>query len=243
MPGGRIKAIIARSKQNSSRRAYNLIRADIRTGRVGTDSLLSEEHLVRTLTMSRGAVREALHMLAAEGLVERRPRVGTRVRREILQIKADVIESLAASVGRDRIELVKLDHQTIAAPPLIIEVLQLPPNDEVLLVEWLILLDGEPWAIRTAYVSGGEKHAPPLQSRDDIKATFEQIFGVPMGINTTTIAATAADSELAERLGIADGAPVIVTELHQTDANGTPRGMTFTHYRADRVCFSTSVPA
>jgi GntR family transcriptional regulator len=240
-PGGRIKAVLARTKQNSSRRAYTLIRADIRTGRVAPDALLSEENLVQTLTMSRGAVREALHMLANEGLIERRPRAGTRVRREILQIKTDVVQSLTSAVGSDRIDLIRLDERLIVAPPLIVEMLQLPPNDEVLLIEWLITLDREPFAVRTAYISGGGKNAPPGDKAADIKAAFHKVFGVPLGTSTTTIAANAADVELAERLGIAEGAPVIVTELHQTDVNGTPRGMAFTHYRADRVCFSTSV--
>lgn len=44
-------------------------------------ALPGEEHLCQALSVSRTALREATKMLAAKGLIEARPKVGTRVRR------------------------------------------------------------------------------------------------------------------------------------------------------------------
>lgn len=57
------------------------------------DVLPREETLAEQMTVSRTALREALRVLSAKGLVEARPKVGTRVREERYwqQLDADVL--------------------------------------------------------------------------------------------------------------------------------------------------------
>ena len=70
MPGG-----------EKARRVYLQLRADILSGGRGSGMLLPGEHgMASEYGVSRVTVRRALDALAADGLVERRPGSGTRVR-------------------------------------------------------------------------------------------------------------------------------------------------------------------
>lgn len=61
--------------------AYGRVREDIIVGRSAPGSLLSENELAAALGLSRQPVREALLLIAQEGLVEVRPQSGTYVTR------------------------------------------------------------------------------------------------------------------------------------------------------------------
>ena len=67
------------------------------------DVLPREEDLAVSMDVSRTALREALKVLSAKGLIESRPRVGTRVRPKHLwnQLDADVLSWRCASMPTD----------------------------------------------------------------------------------------------------------------------------------------------
>ena len=85
-----------RTLQTSSRRAHDLIRSSIRMGMVPRSAMLMEHKLVSGLATSRNAVREALQLLATEGLVERSVRTGTRLIGSILEVPIDQFLPLVA---------------------------------------------------------------------------------------------------------------------------------------------------
>lgn len=99
-------------------RAYEVIRDEILDGRILPGSRMVETQLAKLMGISRTPVREALHMLEMEGLLEAIPRVGYRVKGigwnevvEICEIRA-VNETLAALWAMERItpgELQALD--------------------------------------------------------------------------------------------------------------------------------------
>ena len=85
------------------------IRNDILDGRIPPGARLVEARLANEIKVSRTPVREALHMLEMEGLLEVIPRVGYRVRElswreleEICQIRA-VNETLAGRWAMEKI--------------------------------------------------------------------------------------------------------------------------------------------
>lgn len=80
MPVGRTGAARSRSVQSLSQRAYQAIRDQILRGRYRLGSALSRRKLARELRMSFLPISEALQRLEIDGLVESKPRVGTRVR-------------------------------------------------------------------------------------------------------------------------------------------------------------------
>ncbi|EAQ04820.1 putative GntR-family transcriptional regulator [Pseudooceanicola batsensis HTCC2597] len=89
--------------------AYEALREEILTGRIPGDTLWSDREIAQRMNLSRTPIREAIQRLAAEGLVEVKPRRGTRVLplrtddvREIHQIaKALELEAALLLSGRD----------------------------------------------------------------------------------------------------------------------------------------------
>lgn len=97
-------------------KVYEVIRNDILNGRIPAGERLIENRLAEEIHTSRTPVREALHMLEREGLLESIPRVGYRVKQihwdeveEVCEIRA-VNETLAARWAMDRIT-----HQELQA--------------------------------------------------------------------------------------------------------------------------------
>lgn len=90
------KAVSIREK------VYKVIRDDILNNRIQPGERLVETKLAKQISTSRTPVREALHMLEMEGLLESIPRVGYRVR----QIKWDEIEEITE---------IRIVNETLAA--------------------------------------------------------------------------------------------------------------------------------
>lgn len=90
-------------------KAYQRIKQDILQGKIAAGTPLSDGQLARRMRISRTPVREALHLLQQEGLVEIIPGRGTFVKEisleevlEILQIRV-VLEPLAVKLATNRI--------------------------------------------------------------------------------------------------------------------------------------------
>lgn len=117
VPAGRLYAT-----ESLSDRAYELIRDKILRGQYPLGTALSRRQLAKELRMSFVPVSEALQHLELDGLVESKPRVGTRVRtptaEEILERYGlrEALETQAARLcvehadERGRQELLKMGH-------------------------------------------------------------------------------------------------------------------------------------
>lgn len=88
---------------------FGLVRRMISEGELKPGERLVEEHLARRIGTSRTPIREALHRLVQEGLVERRQKGGYVVRpisaqevEEVTGVRA-VLESYAVEMGSQRI--------------------------------------------------------------------------------------------------------------------------------------------
>lgn len=85
--------------RTASAAAADLIRQAIIEGRVVPGQRLKEEDLARELGISRTPIREALHLLQAEGLVETAPNRGATVRAYELSDLEDMYELRALLEG------------------------------------------------------------------------------------------------------------------------------------------------
>lgn len=82
---------VASSGTNSlAGKAYEQIRDEILQGSLPVGAILSRRRLADKLNMSFLPITEALQRLEADGLVESRPRIGTRVR---IPTKQDILDS------------------------------------------------------------------------------------------------------------------------------------------------------
>jgi GntR family transcriptional regulator, rspAB operon transcriptional repressor len=96
-------------------RIYDHIKQQILSDKIPEDAILVETRLAEQMGVSRTPIREALHFLEKEGLLELLPRAGYRMRRvywdefeEIVQIRK-VVETLAATWAITRIKSEELE--------------------------------------------------------------------------------------------------------------------------------------
>lgn len=96
-------------------KVYKHLKQQILKSQIPTEAILVETRLAEQIGISRTPMREALHFLEKEGLLESIPRVGYRVRKvdwdeveEIVEIRR-VIETLGARWAIHRIEREKVE--------------------------------------------------------------------------------------------------------------------------------------
>ncbi|OLT12404.1 hypothetical protein BJF78_04175 [Pseudonocardia sp. CNS-139] len=225
----------ARDRQTWSRRVHDLLRADIRSGMIARDYQLVEDTLVQRLATSRRAVREALQQLAAEGLVTRVPRRGTRVTRDIVELPLTDIRPLT---GTEEFSIRRIDCRVVPSTPLIRK--RLRTDAEVVgFVEHFFLQRGEPVGVRAVYHHTSTVQPEAWDYCPSLAFAFEHVFGRPLARIESTIDAVACDQQTSALLGLPVGAPVLVNEQVLVDAAGCAQEFTFTRYRADRVSLSS----
>jgi GntR family transcriptional regulator len=237
--------------QNSSRRTHDLLRAGIRNNVITRDAQLSEHLLTRGYSTSRNAVREALQLLALEGLVTRVPRYGTRVTGSIVVMPLGDLgpEGIVGSPSDRPTEtgLEELDLQLVPATPVIQERLQIT-DETVLLVEHLLTVDGLPLYARVAYLPAG----PSLvELTEAIRAVYQpsdandgggpKLFDIGGAGFPPPVAAGPGAARPARLLQIAPGAPILVRERMLYDPEDRPLELSFTHLRGDRAALTTSI--
>ena len=90
----------AKKKSTSVRElAYNNLKSDVLAGRFNPGERLTEEHLAKSLGVSRTPVREALHKLESEGLVKPLESRGFSVARDSREEMEDLFDVRAALEG------------------------------------------------------------------------------------------------------------------------------------------------
>lgn len=173
-----------------------------------------EEDLALEFGCGRGAVNRALQALAAEGVLERRRKGGTRVaehptpraRLQIPLIRREVEARGLAYVHRLLLRL------RAPAPPEVRARLGLPEGAELLHLRALHLAGGAPyaWEARWIWPPG----APGVLEADfaGIGANEWLLRHAPYDRGEMTFSAEPAEAEAAEALGLAAGAPLLCVE-------------------------------
>jgi GntR family transcriptional regulator len=241
-----------RRLQTSSRRAHDLLRSSIRMGLMSSNVTLMEHHLVSGLDTSRNAVREALQLLADEGLVERSPRTGTRLIGSILEIPIDQFLPLVHDPATEasRVSVRVLEQRTVPATPVLASRLEVELEEPLNMSEQLILVDGSPVALRCCYVVDSfvrervEGQAPDGYTPTHLSATLAQMFGEVAATGTVEnfFEAMACEPRTSERLGVKVGHPILSRELLIRNGEGRPYLFGYARYRGDRVAIGATVP-
>ncbi|MCM3922263.1 GntR family transcriptional regulator [Frankia sp. AiPs1] len=230
----------------SPRRAYELIRASLRSGELEPDAL-SESRLIDALGITRNSVRRALSMLADEGLLSRAPRRGTSVSHGIWQIPAGEVlpREISESQEWQRLQIEELAHCAVPATDGLRDRLAVTDAD-LLMTEQLFRLDGQPLCVRTGYVPmivEPERYFAEVVAIDRrpprYEALFERLFGAPLGTAEAVVEAVPCEERTARLLGVEAGSPVLLREVLVRDGTGRPREVSYTHFRGDRVALSS----
>ncbi|WP_144712656.1 GntR family transcriptional regulator [Curtobacterium pusillum] len=234
--GQRIRELL----QSSPRRAHVLLRASIRRGLLTAGRPVEEQNLIMSMMMSRNSIRSALTMLGAEGLIERRQKVGTSVVASISELP--LLELLPvggwtrAEEDPERpsvaLEISELERGTVFADEHIRSRLDID-DERVLMREDLVTRGGEPLGVLVGYYPIS---APDLLVGDDDRdAQLNAMRQVALSHVEATVEAVNCDERTAKVLKVAVGAAILVRETVVHGADGRPTMLAYGHYRGDRV--------
>lgn len=201
--------------------------------------LPSESELMMAFSASRQTVRDALQLLGAENLVRRVPGNGTFVTAAKVSHPFD---HLHGPYTDRRVTHRIGDVETVVASPRVAERLGLEVGRECGMVEYVTLLDEEPYYVCTAYVPS--QIVPLLRhvaAVNEWYALYERA-GIELGISDLAIEATVADEFTSEHLDIPFGAPVMHFERLVRDRSGNPLEYAFARVRGDRITLNIQTP-
>ncbi|MCP2267458.1 GntR family transcriptional regulator [Promicromonospora thailandica] len=220
----------------SELRAQILGRALAPGAQVPTEAELQERYGV-----SRSVVRQALAALEQEGLVERRRGRGTTVReRGELHRLVQRVPGLSTQVEDGGVHV---DTQVLElGPEPASEATRALGTDTVLRLRRLRGTGGEPLAVIETWLPADLADLTADELTDtSLHATIRHRFGTRIVAGQRQVRAVGADTETAELLRVAVGAPVLLLEGTSTDGAGRPVEVFRTWHRADRVVFDIAV--
>jgi len=201
----------------------------------------SEMEMCREFGVSRVTLRRALAELERESLVVRRRSLGTFVSERLPNITSisfiGFLEDLLAQLRLEESRKVEVDQ--VSAPEKVGRALQLQPGETVARLERVRFLEGDPLAYTVNYLPlsiGSAITAEDLQEHP-MTHLLERQLGVPLDEAIQTIHAVLATPELAEKLAVQEGAPLLLVE-RVAHAAGRPVEYALTHYRADRYGYT-----
>lgn len=203
------------------------------------DRLPSELALCGQFAVSRITVRAALDQLVDAGLLWRQRGKGTfvtapLVEHELIRL-TDFVEDMAAAGLRPASCVTHLGEE-LAAPEIAIQ-LDLAPRTPVVRLDRLRLADGTPIAFDITYLPlryGRLLERDALEG-ETIYHQFETQYGIPVVSGTFVIESGRATAELAERLEIERGAPLLIIQRTSYSEGRDPIYYQLRYYRADRV--------
>jgi GntR family transcriptional regulator len=221
------------------RRIADTLAAEIAAGRFKTgEQIPSERVIAEELGASRMTVRQALRHLADRGLVEARVGQGTFVGRPAIQQQLTALMGFTEEMERQgrSAGAILVEAALRPAEPETAAALGLPAGGEVWRIVRVRLADGEAVAIETTEVAAAL--APGLLEKADfaqasLYATLRAAYGLVPATAEQTLAAAAAEPEVALPLGIPVGAPVLRLTRRTQDADGRPFEHVRSVYRGD----------
>jgi GntR family transcriptional regulator len=218
---------------------YEQLRENILSGSLKPgDMIPPESELLRQYSVSTVTIRQALEMLAQEGLIFRERGRGTFVAQPTLEQGLIRIVSFTEDMrNRGLVAGTKvLSADLIPAPNYIVEKLNIKPGEEMALVERLRLANGEPLSVEESYLI--HRYCPGILKFDfatnSMREILEKDFGIRLVRAKQTIRAIAAPSNLAHLLTLPSNSPLLFIERVSYSQYDIPIEFLHIYYRGDR---------
>ena len=207
--------------------------------RAGT-ALPSERDLALHLGVSRVTVRQALKLLTAQGLLERRRGSGTFILPRRIEHPLGTLTSFSDDMRARGLTpgARVLEFALAQATPQEAMTLNLGASSRVYRVRRLRTADGAPMAVESSVLPQdrvGELSAEAL-SDQSLYALLASRRLTPVRA-LRHLRAVNADQEQATLLNVRSGAALLMTERVSWSASGLPIEMASAHYRGDRYDF------
>lgn len=234
-----------RPRADRARQVAEILRRQVTAGAFASGVLPGERHLIADFGASRNAVRDALRILSDEGLVERRPGVGTVVLARSFDHGIGRLAGLAETLHEHgEIGNEVRDARMVRAPGAVAARLGLAEGAEVAYIERLRRLGELPLSLDLTYLTADV--GAPLLTADlahrDVFALIEEQTGVRLEAAEISVQALNADAHTASVLGTADGAAVFAVERLSRLAGGRPVDLEFIRIRGDRLTLRGELP-
>jgi GntR family transcriptional regulator len=238
-------------RADAARWVRDTLRSQILEGAFGGVSaarpaLPPEAALAADFGVSRNAMREALDLLRAEGLVTRTPGAGTFVTGAKLRQRLDRLEGLAESLAGFRLPVDNrvLSVRESTATAFVARRLHVEEDSPIVFVERLRSVGGVPLSIETTYL---RPEAIPFildadLERTDVFALLETHLPRSLGWAETTTEAVPADEATATLLHIRPGSPLLLLHRLTYLDDETPFDLEAIRYRGDRLCLVATLP-
>ena len=195
----------------------------------------SERELMETYGVSRATVRRAIEQLVTEGVLHRVQGKGTFVARPRVQSHLHLASFTQDMRRRGKTPTTRVVRVEAVAPPTdVADWFGLGPGAAAWRVERVRLAAGEPMAFEAGWYS--PRLLPDLGDHDleqSLYELFAREYGLAVDTAEQTVRAEAADDELADRLDVAVGDPVMAFD-RSSRSGGAPLERVLSHYRGDR---------
>ncbi len=221
--------------------AEELLRRMIRQEEYRKGQLLpSEVELSHQLNISRNTLRQAINRLVYEGLLIRKKSYGTTVAPQKVMGNARNWMSFSQEMKTQGMEVenFELHLSRKKAPSEATEFFNVDSDSKLLCLQRLRGRPGQPFVYFISYfnpsipMTGGEDLTMPLYEN------LQRKYGIRVKTSREMISAQAASADLADKLEIAEGEPILVRKRFVLDVNNMPVEFNVGYYRADSFTYS-----
>ena len=209
---------------------------DYRNGKL----LPNEVDLSKQLKISRNTLRQAINKLVFEGLLIRKKGYGTCVAPQDVMSNASNWMSFSQEMAAQGMKIQNFElHISWKVPPKeAAEFFNFEAGKRLLCLE---RLRGKPDLPFVFFISFFNPDIPMSVSEDMSKPLYEILlkkFGIRVKTSREQISAKGATPELAEKLGISEGEPILVRKRFVYDEDNVPVEYNIGYYRADSFTYS-----
>lgn len=208
------------------------------------DRLEPEIELAEAYQVSRATMRNAIRDLVQDGLLTRRPGVGTMVIRSTPEIRSTRLELLLETLAErtEGAQLLVLDSSVAAAPADVAEALGVKQREKVLRVFRICKVKGEAvalcrtWLPLSLGITAAEAGVAPLYN------LVERTYQTPLSYGHDSVGAIAAAGDSAKLLGARSGTPLV--SVNRIGYSGANKPVLFSQalFRADSYRYEVALP-
>ncbi|MGO8696751.1 MAG: GntR family transcriptional regulator [Limisphaerales bacterium] len=217
--------------------AEQLVRRLIKRPEYKRGGLLPDEvSLANSLGISRNTLRAAIGRLVAEGQLERKAGVGTRVAERRVQSGVGAWQSFTREMQAKgiKVETYSTEAKAVPVPEMAARALRLPLKREVVYLERVRGWEGEPEVVFQSYFHPRLGLTPEDDFQKPLYELIQRRCGMVADQSLEELSALPADRRLARLLHVKIRTPLLRRERTVLDRGRRPMEFALVHYRCDR---------